>query len=216
MSNFSQVFVVGDIHGCHILFTQIHKKILDKFNNTSGNKLLIYLGDYIDRGQQTKDVISHIIQLKKKGIKAVFLMGNHEQVMSDFLFNDINNLHYWLNLGADKTFKSYGLEVAGFIKDGFGDHNIAKLRNSFLKTLNEEHISFFNDLNLSYTLGDYFFVHAGVDPKKNLENQTKTDFLWSRSSEFYDKDFKFNKIIVHGHTPEKEVVNFPYRINIDN
>ena len=76
-------------------------------------------------------------------------------------------------------------------------------------------MQFFNDLNLSYTLGDYFFVHAGVDPKKNLENQTKTDFLWSRSSEFYDKDFKFNKIIVHGHTPEKEVVNFPYRINVD-
>ena len=142
-------------------------------------------------------------------------MGNHEQVMFDFLFNEINNLHYWINLGADKTLKSYDIEVTEFIKDGFENNNIAKLRKYFLSKLSNEHIRFFKNLKLSYALGDYLFVHAGIDPSKNLEEQTKQDFLWSRSREFYDKNFKYSKIIVHGHTPERNIINLPYRINVD-
>ena len=64
MNNFSQIFVVGDIHGCHIFLTQIHKKILDKSNNTSGNKLLIYLGDYIDRGSKIKETIQALLNFQ--------------------------------------------------------------------------------------------------------------------------------------------------------
>ena len=75
------------------------------------------------------------LNLQKENIKSIFLMGNHEQVMIDFLFNKINNLRYWLSLGADQTFKSYDIEVAEFIKDGFGDKKIEKLRNVFLNQL---------------------------------------------------------------------------------
>ena len=64
MNNFSQIFVVGDIHGCYILLKQIHKKILDKSNKTSDNKLLIYLGDYIDRGPSIKETIQSIFPTK--------------------------------------------------------------------------------------------------------------------------------------------------------
>ena len=64
-------------------------------------------------------------------------------------------------------------------------------------------------------LENYLFVHAGIDPKKKLEDQTKKDFLWSRSKDFFDKDFKAQKIIVHGHTPEENIINNPHRINID-
>ena len=70
-------------------------------------------------------------------------------------------------------------------------------------------------MKLTYTFGNYFFVHAGIDPKKPLEEQTKKDFLWSRSREFYDKKFKFSTIVVHGHTPEEKITNFPFRINVD-
>ena len=79
----------------------------------------------------------------------------------------------------------------------------------------EEHQYFIKNLRLFYSIGKYLFVHAGINPEKVLKNQNKIDFLWSRSDQFFDKNFKFEKIIVHGHTPEKEVVNFPYRINID-
>ena len=142
-------------------------------------------------------------------------MGNHEQFMIDFLFNKINNLSNWLMNGADQTFKSYDIEVAEFIKDGFEDDKIDKLRNIFLSKLTKEHVYFFKNLKLTYIMGDYLFVHAGINPEKSLSEQNKMDFLWSRSDKFFDKNFKFEKIIVHGHSPEKEVVNFPYRINVD-
>ena len=209
------VFDIGDIHGCIKQLITLHNKI---FNYPKYNKvqdLLLYVGDYIDRGPNSQDVINRVLQLQKEGIKSIFLKGNHEQVMIDFLFNKINNLRYWLGLGADQTIKSYGLEIAEFIKDGFEDDNMDKLRNVFLSKLTKEHIYFFNNLKLSYTLDDYLFVHAGINPEKSLSEQSEVDFLWSRSNQFFDKNFKFEKIIVHGHSPEKEVINFPYRINID-
>ena len=209
------IFSIGDIHGCLKQLISLQKKIINSESFKKDNDLLIYLGDYIDRGPHTKIVINQIIKLQKENIKSIFLMGNHEQVMIDFLFNKINNLRYWLSLGADQTFRSYDIEVAEFIKDGFGDKKIEKLRNVFLNQLTEKHIYFLKNLKLSYTLGKYLFVHAGVNPEKSILEQNKEDFLWSRSDKFFDKNFKFEKIVVHGHTPEKEVVNFPYRINID-
>tara|TARA_B100000579_G_C22704276_1_gene791310 strand:+ start:328 stop:1047 length:720 start_codon:yes stop_codon:yes gene_type:complete len=209
------IFAIGDIHGCLKQLISLQNRIFKDENFNKEKDILLYLGDYIDRGLQSKDVIDHLIKLKKDGIKSIFLMGNHEQVMSDFLFNKINNLRYWLNLGADKTLKSYDIEVAEFIKEGFEEENIEKLRDIFLKKLNQDHIIFFKNLKLNYTLGNYFFVHAGINPKKKMEEQTKEDFLWSRSKEFYDKNFQYNKIIVHGHTPEKNIINYPYRINVD-
>ena len=142
-------------------------------------------------------------------------MGNHEAMMTDFLFNKTNNLKDWLNFGADKTFKSYDIEVVDFIKDGFEDHNIDKLRKVFLEKLENDHINFFSNLKLKFSVGKFLFVHAGIDPTKRFLDQTKKDYLWSRSDDFFHKDFKAEKIIVHGHTPEKKVVNFPYRINVD-
>ena len=209
------IFAIGDIHGCLKELSSLHTKILNHSNYKKDNDLLVYIGDYIDRGPEVKGVINEIIKLQKENIKTVFLMGNHEQVMIDFLFNKINNLRLWLNLGADQTFKSYNIEVAGFIKDGFEDDKIDRLRNVLLNELSNEHIHFLKNLRLSYSIGKYLFVHAGINPEKVLKDQDKMDFLWSRSDQFFDKNFKFEQIIVHGHTPEKEVINFPYRINID-
>ena len=197
------IFSIGDIHGCLKQLISLQKKIINTKSFKKDNDLLIYLGDYIDRGPHSKIVINQIIKLQKENIKSIFLMGNHEQVMIDFLFNKINNLRYWLSLGADQTFRSYDIEVAEFIKDGFGDKIIEKLRNVFLNQLTEKHIHFLKNLKLSYTLGKYLFVHAGVNPEKSILEQNKEDFLWSRSEKFFDKNFKFEKIIVHGHTPEK-------------
>ena len=209
------IFSVGDIHGCLKQLTSLHNKIFNHFSFNKKNDLLVYLGDYIDRGPNSKDVINHILKLQKEKINSLFLMGNHEQIMIDFVFNKINNLRYWLNLGADQTFKSYKIEVAEFIKDGFGDDKIDRLRSVLLNELSNEHIHFLKNLKLSYSIGKYLFVHAGINPEKVLKDQDKMDFLWSRSDQFFDKNFKFEQIIVHGHTPEKKIVNYPYRINID-
>ncbi len=209
------IFAIGDIHGCLNELTSIHKKILthDKFDVK--NDLLIYLGDYIDRGKNSKGVVDQILKLKKNNIKAINLMGNHEEFLLDFLFNKKNNIKNWLDFGVDQTFKSYDIEIVEFIKDGFNDVVIDKLRTVFLDKIDSNHIDFFKNLETNYSTEKYFFVHAGIDPKKKLFDQDKKDFLWSRSSEFFHKDFTAEKIIVHGHTPEQDSINYPYRINID-
>ena len=209
------IFAIGDIHGCIKQLVSLQNKIFNCPEYKKDEDLFLYLGDYIDRGPNSKNVINNILELQKEGTKSFFIMGNHEQIMIDFLFNKINNLRYWLELGADKTFRSYDIEVDEFIKDGFEDEDIDKLRNFFLNKINTQHMQFFKNLKLFYDLGKYFFVHAGVNPDKPLSEQNKKDFLWSRSEKFFDENFKFEKIIVHGHTPEKEVVSLPYRINID-
>ena len=209
------IFAIGDIHGSLNQLISIHNKIFNYANYKKEEDLLVYLGDYIDRGLKSKQVVNQILNLKNEEIKTTFLMGNHEEFMCDFLFNKINNLKNWLNYGADQTFKSYDIEVVEFIKDGFEDHIIDKLREILIEKLGNEHLNFFNNLQLTFSVAQYLFVHAGIDPKKNLKDQSKKDYLWARSDDFFHKNFKGEKIIVHGHTPEKDVVNFPYRINID-
>ena len=210
------LFAIGDIHGCLNELTSLHKKILtyDKFEVK--NDIIIYLGDYIDRGKKSKEVINQILKLKDKNIKTINLMGNHDELMIDFLFNKNNNIKDWLNFGADFTFRSYGIEVVEFIKDGFEDVVIDDLRNSLLKKIDNSHLDFFKNLKTSFSTEKYLFVHAGIDPYKKLSEQSEKDFLWSRSEKFFSKDFKSEKIIVHGHTPEENIVNDPYRINVDS
>ena len=210
------LFAIGDIHGCLNELTSLHKKILtyDKFEVK--NDIIIYLGDYIDRGKNSKEVINQILKLKNNNIKTINLMGNHDEFMIDFLFNKKNNIKSWLNFGADQTFRSYNIEVVEFIKDGFEEDVIDNLRKTMIKQMEESHINFFKNLELSYSSKNYLFVHAGIDPYKKLSEQSEKDYLWSRSEKFFSKDFKSEKIIVHGHTPEENIVNDPYRINVDS
>ena len=209
------LFAIGDIHGCVSELTSLHKKILtyDKFDPK--NDLIIYLGDYIDRGKNSKEVIDQIIKLKDNKIKTKNLMGNHEEFMLDFLFNKKNNIEQWLDFGVDQTFRSYDIEIVEFIKDGFDDSVIDKLRKVMLDKISDSHIDFFKNLEMSFSTNKYLFVHAGIDPEKNLSEQTKKDYMWSRSKKFFDKKFKIEKVIVHGHTPEVDPINYPCRINID-
>ena len=99
------IFAIGDIHGCSKQLISLQDKIFNYPTYNKESDLIIYLGDYIDRGPNSKDVIQHILKLQKEKVNSIFLMGNHEQIMIDFVFNKINNLRYWLNLGADQTFK---------------------------------------------------------------------------------------------------------------
>tara|TARA_B100001057_G_C22814140_1_gene936656 strand:+ start:381 stop:1094 length:714 start_codon:yes stop_codon:yes gene_type:complete len=210
------LFAIGDIHGCLSQLTSLHKNILsyDKFDPK--NDLLVYLGDYIDRGKNSKEVIDQIIKLKNNKIKTINLLGNHDDFMIDFLFNKNNNIKNWLNFGADATFRSYGIEIVEFIKDGFEDNVIDDLRETALKRIDQNHLNFFENLEISFSTKKYLFVHAGIDPKKKLIDQTKKDYLWSRSENFFNKDFKAEKIIVHGHTPVENIINDRFRINIDS
>tara|TARA_B110000196_G_C21149722_1_gene668827 strand:- start:3349 stop:4065 length:717 start_codon:yes stop_codon:yes gene_type:complete len=209
------IFAIGDIHGCLNQLISLHENIFNYKEFKKEEDLIIYLGDYIDRGKESKQVISEIIDLRNKGFKTEYIKGNHDEMMIGFLFNKINNLEQWLNFGADQTFRSYDIEIVDFIKDGFDDHVMDQLRKTLMEKLGINHINFFTNLKLKLSISQYLFVHAGIDPKKKLEDQTKEDYLWSRSDDFFNKEFKTEKIIVHGHTPEKDIADLPGRINVD-
>ena len=209
------IFAIGDVHGCLKELTSLTKKILSNKKFIQKDDLLIFLGDYIDRGPNSKQVIDRILELKKDKINIVFLLGNHEEFMIDFLFNNNNNIKDWINFGADQTFRSYGIEIVEFIKEGFDDVTIDNLRKSLIEKMGDPHINFFKNLKLNYTTNKYLFVHGGIDPEKKFENQSKKDFLWHRSENFFSHDFKYERVIVHGHTPEENIVDHPFRINVD-
>ena len=208
MNDFSKIFVVGDIHGCNNLLKQIHKKILDKSNNVSGNKLLIYLGDYIDRGPTIKETVQTILYFQPRGFQCIFLLGNHEQMMLDFINNVPDSLYQWILNGGDKTLDSYGVKEISLIKD-------ETIRDKFVSNIPKDHYQFFNNLFLSYQWEDYFFVHAGIDPDIPLDKQDKNTLIWQRKRKFLANTKAFEKIIVHGHTPQPEIENLTNRINLD-
>lgn len=208
MNNFSQIFVVGDIHGCHIFLTQIHKKILDKSNNTSGNKLLIYLGDYIDRGPKIKETVQALLNFQPDNFQQIFLLGNHEQMMLDFINNVPDSLYFWLLNGGNETLNSYGIKGTEFF-------NNETIRNELVNNIPKNHLQFFNNLTLFYQWGEYFFVHAGIDPDVPLDKQDKNTLIWQRRSKFFSNTKVLEKIIVHGHTPLPKIENLANRINLD-
>ena len=89
MNNISQVFAIGDVHGCKSMLERIHKKILKKSKKVKGNKILIYLGDYVDRGHKAKETIDAIINFRPKNFKCIFIRGNHDQMLLDFVKRQI-------------------------------------------------------------------------------------------------------------------------------
>ena len=214
MNNISQVFAIGDIHGCKSLLERIHKKILKKSKKVKGNKILIYLGDYVDRGHKAKETIDAIINFRPKDFKCIFIRGNHDQMLLDFVNGKSESLTVWLYNGGAQTLKSYcGREILDNLLNSSSKKQ--QIREKFIKALPKEHLHFFNGLQFSYRWKDYFFVHAGIDPSRPLSTQRKTDMIWTRAPKFLASNQPFEKIIVHGHTPSKNVEKKINRINLD-
>ena len=213
MNNFSQVYAVGDIHGSKDLLDKIHKKVEIKSKNITGKKAIIYLGDYIDRGNKAKETIQALIDFQPKNFEKIFLLGNHEQMMIDFLNNKPNSLNIWITNGGRETLESYGVKPTSVLRGMIGNDKI--IRDELNKKIDFNHKSFFKKLILNYSWKNYFFVHAGINPKIPLKDQDKKTILWTRSNNFFESKNIFEKIIVHGHTPKKNVENMPNRINLD-
>ena len=169
-----------------------------------GNKILIYLGDYIDRGSKVKETIDTIINFKPMNFKCVFLRGNHDQMLLDFVKNKRNSLEMWLYNGGVATLKSYcGSAIANMLNNSSSREQ--SIRETLVKSLPSSHLKFFNDLQFSYIWKDYFFVHAGIDPNRPLNNQREIDMIWTRAPEFLASDQHFEKMIVHGHIPNETI-----------
>jgi serine/threonine protein phosphatase 1 len=203
------IYAIGDIHGRADLLQTLGNRIdLDAAREFSKEAIEIYLGDYIDRGPDSPSVIDWLLN-RKQDRNVLFLRGNHELVLEEFLARD-SALKDWRQIGGYETLVSYGIDPF-LLQGGIDD---AEIQNELAARLPPEHRKFLNELATSVDLGDYFFVHAGVRPGIPLDEQSEKDCLWIRD-EFLDHDENFGRVIVHGHSPVSTPELLPNRINLD-
>lgn len=191
-----KIFAIGDIHGCRSkLETLIPRIGIDGDNDT-----LVFIGDYIDRGPDSKGVIDLVLDLREKLRTVICLKGNHEQMFLEYVCHNMDEDFYLFN-GGDATIASYGYRAT---PEGM-ELNVP-----------ESHMDFFNSLPLWYETDAYIFVHAGLRDRVLLEDQDAHDLLWVRY-EFIRSSYDFGKTVVFGHTPvsHAEPLFLPGRIGID-
>lgn len=201
------VYAIGDIHGRLDLTQSLLEKIWS--DAPSGPNMLIFLGDYVDRGPASKDVIDYLIALKRPGWEIVMLAGNHEVSLLEFLKNP-EIYPAWRTYGGAETLLSYGVRPPMF-SDA---KEIRLAHEDFVAKFPLAHFDFLSNLPNFYEVGDYFFVHAGVRPGIPLEKQVADDLLWIRD-EFLVSDQSFGKMVVYGHTPAEKPVVRANRIGVD-
>ena len=204
-----RIYAVGDIHGRLDLLNELLSQIdADIALRPTSKAVYVFLGDYIDRGPSSRETIDRLIEHGEKN-ESVFLRGNHELIAIRCL-SDRNLFDKWMRLGGLETLVSYGI-APGLLTNG---RQIVQLQAAFHSALPQSHFQFFRDLQSSYVCGDFFFAHAGVRPHVDLSLQKEQDLLWIRE-EFLTSNADFGKIVVHGHTPTREIEVEQNRINID-
>lgn len=199
----TRVYAVGDIHGRADLLYKLMEKIHDDAGASQETRIvLIFLGDYVDRGFQSKEVIDYLLSDAVDQYETYYLKGNHEAAFETFL-SDSAFGPQWARFGGAETLMSYGIQPPRARTQSAEWEDVCQQLNSVLPN---EHRSFLGSLSLYATLGDYVFVHAGLRPGQTLENQAEKDILWIRE-EFLKDENEFERLVVHGHTP----VSSPYR-----
>ncbi len=199
------IYAIGDIHGRLDLLSQLIDLIK---NDRSKRKIktasLVLLGDYVDRGKESKQVIDYILSLKQDDFDVHCIKGNHEQLLLNF-YHDSSDAEIWFNNGGKDTLQSYGVNV---------EQDLPHIHDDFIERLPNKHLKFFQSLSTPKVIGDYCFVHAGIRPEVPLEEQEEHDLLWIRD-EFLTSSTLHEKIVIHGHSITSEPDVQTNRIGID-
>jgi serine/threonine protein phosphatase 1 len=204
-----RIYAIGDVHGRADLLAQVLASIdADIAAYPAARVVHVFLGDYIDRGQQSRQVLDMLVA-RARHHSMVYLKGNHETYVPDFL-RDPAVLDQWRHFGGLETLVSYGV-TPSINADEKEQRAIAE---AFRRALPDGHRRFLSSLKTSFACGDYFFAHAGVRPGVPLSRQHEQDLLWIRD-DFLLHEEGFGKIVIHGHTPVNEPDIRPNRINID-
>jgi serine/threonine protein phosphatase 1 len=204
-----RVYAVGDVHGRADLLDELRELVAADCNERPpGSATAVFLGDYVDRGPDSRAVLD-ILTSETFPTPTVFLTGNHEAMMLDFL-RDGGRGSGWLPNGGIDTLQSYRIEL-GDLRTARG---LEAASQRLREVLPESHRAFLQGLRLTHEVGGYFFCHAGVRPGVPLDRQDVQDLLWIRQ-EFLSSTEPFGKIVVHGHTPVREPEVRPNRINVD-
>jgi serine/threonine protein phosphatase 1 len=210
-----RLYAVGDIHGRLDLLNRMLDIIgQDGASREPARTVLVFLGDYVDRGSESKGVVDRLTNGLPEDAGAIFLKGNHEDLLLSFLDEPVSGLN-WLHNGGETALMSYGVSVSA-INDALwlGHKGLTEAAALFRSALPDDHLHFYRSLKLSYRAGDYFFAHAGVRPGVALDRQTEDDLIWIRS-EFLNYPYDFGAVVVHGHTPARSPQDLHNRIGID-
>jgi len=217
-----RLFAIGDIHGCHEeLKVLIEKLRID--SNLSSDDVVIFLGDYIDRGPDSKKVIDTLIKFKTSYPNTRFLKGNHEDMLLHFLGFKGHYGEWCIINGGKQFFKNYGFKKKCWRwKHHQSVNETAEIDPRFytqegvIENIPKDHMEFLLNLESAIIHDDFLFVHAGVDVDEPLTNQTEEDLCWIRDA-FLLRPHTFPQILVHGHTPTKNPYYDPFlkRVNID-
>ena len=191
----NKIFAIGDIHGCLGKL----RPLIQNINADPENDIIVFIGDYIDRGSAAREVVDYVIGLKAEYKNVVCLLGNHEYMFLRYL--DGLDEEMYLSNGGSATLFAYAVSLSETPQE-----RKAKIPR--------EHLKFFESLLPHYETDNYLFVHAGLKPGLILSRQTIHDLLWVRH-EFIDTDYDFGKMIVFGHTPLSYPLIMPNKIGID-
>ncbi|CAN5399200.1 metallophosphoesterase family protein [soil metagenome] len=206
------VWAIGDIHGRADLLGLLLPAILEDLEQSSAQRrILVGLGDYVDRGYDSRSVLNFLCAFQDQtGIECHFLRGNHEDRFEAFL-TDPSVGPAWCEFGGRETLASFGIAPPHLTAGA----DIWETASAALATnLTDRHRRFLGSQRSSLTLGDYFFSHAGARPGVPLDQQTPDDLMWIRA-DFLNHTRRFEKIVVHGHTPEDRATIDHRRIGID-
>jgi serine/threonine protein phosphatase 1 len=201
-----RIYAIGDVHGRFDLLKQMYAAI-----GTEGSDVrdwrIVHLGDYVDRGPESKQVIDFLIEAGRDS-RITTLCGNHDIAMLDFLATpDAAGL--FARYGGDATGRSYGVDMR------FGaTAELAACHSALDAAVPQAHRDFLHGLKFSAEIGDFFFCHAGIRPGVLLDKQDPKDLIWIREA-FLRHSGLHPKVIVHGHTPMELPEVLPNRVNVD-
>lgn len=206
-----RIYAIGDIHGRLDLLEQLVERIAaDDAGRGASDTTLIFLGDLVDRGPQSAQVVEYLMQLEQRRAPGStrFLLGNHEEVFLAAL-EDEKALRFFIRIGGKETILSYGIAA-----ERYNSLDYADLRAELQAQVPAEHVAFVSRFEDLILVGDYAFVHAGIRPSEPLDRQRAKDLRWIRE-EFIEHSGPLEKLIVHGHTITADVEVTPNRIGLD-
>jgi serine/threonine protein phosphatase 1 len=214
-TNGALVYAIGDIHGCYDLMKSLLAKIAADYVVCARGRrpMLIFCGDYVDRGPQSARVLDALVWLHGRSeVDLHLLKGNHEEALLAFL-DDPEKAAPWLSFGGAETLLSYGVMPPS---DDGDEEGLARARDELLDRMPAVHLRLLQRLELMVEVGDYAFVHAGIRPGTPLAEQDEQDLLWIRRG-FVDHPGPFEKVIVHGHVwvSDKPQIS-QHRIGLDS
>lgn len=198
------VFAIGDVHGRLDLLEKQIQKIRRKIIEFGDGYVfhLVFLGDYIDRGHQSRQVVEKLMTLEIDNCTLHYLMGNHEDILLKFLSSPHKYYKTWMAIGGAATLNSFGV-------NGLDDAQLVK--QELLREMGMKMVGFLSNLEISYTNGDYFFCHAVPRSDRPLNEQSKNTLINNRKTDISE----YEKIVVHGHVSHDKVEFLGSKINID-